>query len=113
MDTTSGQRTETQLCCRAGDGGSHHSRHRNRYGVAVNPRTLLTDQQIEQVHWAAAMLPPRLRDNFLASIVNRLRDLPYKPRDADVTETIRFVLSCLNVAVGNAVLAAPNKRSLQ
>jgi hypothetical protein len=61
------------------------------------PPLSFTDAQISQLKMVASMLPINARDNFLRSIGNRLADLPYRPRDADM---IYFVLSCRGVAGG-------------
>jgi len=39
------------------------------------------------------MLPEFQRDDFVRSIANRLRDLPYPPSDADVHAAVSLVLS--------------------
>jgi hypothetical protein len=59
----------------------------------------LTDDQIHQIRTAAAMLPTFQRDDFVRSIANRLRDLPYTPTDADVHGSITLVLSARGVSV--------------
>jgi hypothetical protein len=70
-----------------------------------------TDQQMQQLRAAAAMLPSHLRDNFLRTISNRLADLPYRPINADLQSAITFALSNYGVAAGHSAFlcdSAPN-----
>jgi hypothetical protein len=57
----------------------------------------LSDQQMQRVTAAAALLAPSARDNFLRSIANRLCELA-SPTDADVAAAVNFVLSTRGIS---------------
>jgi hypothetical protein len=56
----------------------------------------LTDQQVELIRAAAALVPTPARGQFLRSISNRLNDLPVT--DRDVHDAITLVLSCRGIS---------------
>jgi hypothetical protein len=60
----------------------------------------LTDNQMQQIRTAAAMLPTFQREDFVRSVANRLREL-LTPTDAAVHSAITLVLSARGVAIGD------------
>lgn len=57
------------------------------------PPLSLSDEQLELVTGAAALLPTHDRDRFLRSIANRIGDLA-QPTNDDIRGAIDFVLGC-------------------
>jgi hypothetical protein len=62
----------------------------------------LTDQQLDLVTRAAAMVPQPDRDNFLRSVAGRLS--AYPPTDAALTAALSFVLQGRDISVTPAYL---------
>jgi hypothetical protein len=68
-----------------------------------------SDEQVDRLMDAAAMLPASRRDVFLRSVAGRLAGLP-DVGDAEFEQAINFVLNNYGVALGcNAI--TPNKYS--
>ena len=57
-----------------------------------------TDEMLDHLTSAAALLPANSRDNFMRSVANRLNDLGYSPGIAELEQAVSFVLSCRGVS---------------
>ncbi len=53
---------------------------------------------------ACSHLPPSIRNHFLASVANRLADVPGRASDAEVHAAIQFTLGVYGCAVGREAL---------
>jgi hypothetical protein len=67
------------------------------------PPLALTDNQMDLVTRAAALLPLHDRCRFLQSIANRIGDVAH-PSDDAIQDAVDFVLNCRGVAGGVAAL---------
>jgi hypothetical protein len=67
----------------------------------------LTDNQLDLVTRAAALLPLHDRDHFLRSISNRIGDVA-NPDDTAVQDTVAFVLNCGGIGGGHAAFTHPH-----
>jgi hypothetical protein len=71
----------------------------------------LSDEQMDDVTRAAALLPPCQRDNFLRSVANRLPTFGYGgPSDYELHQAITFCLNCVGVAAGHALFPTQEKQ---
>jgi hypothetical protein len=67
-----------------------------------------SDEQLELVTRAAALVSPHDRDHFLRSIANRLGDTA-NPTDGDIRDAIDFVLNCRGVGGGSRAFIQPKQ----
>jgi hypothetical protein len=70
----------------------------------------LSDEQLDRVMAAAAMLPASRRDSFIRSVAGRVAGLPCVGM-AEIETAIRFVLNSYGVAPGNNAVPRNNSRS--
>ena len=66
------------------------------------PPFTFTEEQLDRVMDAAAMLPANARDNFVRSVGNRVADMPYTVGMAEIEVAIKFVLGTREVTGGFA-----------
>ncbi len=64
----------------------------------TRPASISHEQELVVLQ-ACSMIPPGLRDDFLRSVANRLRELEHAS-DLQVADAINFALSCYGVIVG-------------
>jgi hypothetical protein len=69
------------------------------------PPLSFSDDQLELVTRAAALVSPHDRGHFLRSVANRLDTA--NPTDSDIRDAIDFVLGCRGVAGGNQAFIQP------
>jgi hypothetical protein len=58
---------------------------------AVMPPLAFSDEMLDRLTNAAALLPVAARDGFMRSVANRLSDLPYEVGMAELENAISFV----------------------
>jgi hypothetical protein len=70
----------------------------------------LTDNQLDLVQRAAALLPLHDRDHFLRSLANRMGNVAH-PSDHDVQDAVDFILNCRGIGGGHAAFTRPYHRA--
>jgi hypothetical protein len=68
-----------------------------------------TDEMMERLTTAAALLPANSRDGFTRTVINRISDLGYRPGLAELEVAIQFVLNARGVAGSRGAFTTKTK----
>lgn len=68
-----------------------------------------TDEMMDRLASAAALLPPNARGDFMRSVANRVGDLPYEAGLPEIEQAIAFVLNCRGISIGRATIGKKSR----
>jgi hypothetical protein len=72
------------------------------------PPLSFSDEQLDLVTRAAALVSPHDRDRFLRSIANRIGDVVH-PTDGDIRDAVDFVIGCRGIGGGSRAFIQPRQ----